>query len=71
MALPALPQGAWGKAQPGPAAVPDPFRTSLTGYGSPNEKAVDDAPAGPAALAELERIRGITERDSVVHKAIS
>jgi hypothetical protein len=46
--------------------------TALVGYASPNTgQAENQSPSDQAALAERERIREISERDSAAHKAMS
>jgi hypothetical protein len=63
--------GSWRLAQPSLSTVLDSLGTALTAYQSLTSKLVDGSPPDPEALAELERLRGISDRDSAVHKAIS
>jgi hypothetical protein len=42
----------------------------LTGYQSPKTTVVDNTPPDRAALADLDRLRGVAERDEELHKAL-
>jgi hypothetical protein len=45
--------------------------SQLDGSVSPNTHTTDEPPLDPAALVERARLRGVSERDTSVHKAVS
>jgi hypothetical protein len=46
------------------------LNTDLTGYQSPNSTVVDNTPRDPTELADLDRLRGISEKNEEVQKAL-